>query len=58
MSKASKSQDQQTVEDWLMRNDSLFLKALTDELKRLEGIIREELRRDNYRRIHVDLEPW
>ena len=44
------------AEDWVMRNDALFLMALTSELTRLETIIRDALPEFKY--VHVDLEPW
>jgi hypothetical protein len=51
--------DPLAIEDWLMRNDSLFLYALTSEIKHLETIIRHELRQTyGFSNIHIDLEPW
>ncbi|KAF4697463.1 hypothetical protein FOZ60_007548 [Perkinsus olseni] len=47
-----------SAEDWLMRNDALFLLALTRELKRLERLIRDSLPANKYSYVHVDLEPW
>lgn len=51
--------DATNVEDWIMRNDSKFLYALTSELKQLESIIRTDLREHHtFLNIHIDLEPW
>ena len=44
------------AEDWVMRNDALFLMALTKEIQRIETIVRDAL--PEFRRVHVDLEPW
>lgn len=44
------------VEDWVSKNDSLFLVALTTELKRLESQIKQKL--SQFKTVHVDLEPW
>ena len=46
------------AEDWLMRNDSGFLLALTIEIKRIENLLKDELRKEGYNSIHIDLEPW
>eukprot|EP00397_Hematodinium_sp_SG-2012_P020689 GEMP01021332.1.p1 GENE.GEMP01021332.1~~GEMP01021332.1.p1 ORF type:complete len:571 (+),score=107.77 GEMP01021332.1:92-1804(+) len=41
--------------DWLEQNNADFLRALTEELKRVERIIRLELK--IFPNVHVDLEP-
>ena len=50
--------DASMAEDWVMKNDSAFLLALTKELKGLEKLIRTELRLHGFSTIHIDLEPW
>ena len=47
-------------EDWVMKNDAMFLLALTAELKNLEVLIRGEIADSlvGCKNIHVDLEPW
>lgn len=56
--KAASSGGPSSAEDWLMRNDALFLLALTRELKRLERLIRDSLPANKYSYVHIDLEPW
>ncbi|KAF4676705.1 hypothetical protein FOL47_005422 [Perkinsus chesapeaki] len=56
--KEAASRGPSKAEDWLMRNDALFLLALTRELKRLERLIRDTLPANKYSHVHVDLEPW
>ena len=47
------------AEDWLMQNDSGFLLALTNELKKLEDLIRVDLMQlEGFTVCHIDLEPW
>ena len=46
-----------TGEDWVMKNDSLFLFALTGEIKRLETNIKKMLG-PQFTTVHCDLEPW
>mmetsp|Transcript_41740 Transcript_41740/g.117993 ORF Transcript_41740/g.117993 Transcript_41740/m.117993 type:complete len:530 (+) Transcript_41740:672-2261(+) len=41
---------------WLYRNNGLFYEALAWELKDVERVIRGEL--DDFRHVHIDLEPW
>ena len=46
------------VEDFMMRNNAIFLANLCSELKRMEKLVKDELRKAGYTGVHVDLEPW
>mmetsp|Transcript_7758 Transcript_7758/g.13776 ORF Transcript_7758/g.13776 Transcript_7758/m.13776 type:complete len:572 (-) Transcript_7758:691-2406(-) len=51
-------QAQERVEDFMMRNNAIFLANLCTELNRLEKLVKDELRKAGYTGVHVDLEPW
>lgn len=42
----------------MMRNNAIFLANLCSELKRMEKLVKDELRKAGYTGVHVDLEPW
>eukprot|EP00996_Jenningsia_fusiforme_P006342 NODE_764_length_1921_cov_31.037393_g708_i0.p1 GENE.NODE_764_length_1921_cov_31.037393_g708_i0~~NODE_764_length_1921_cov_31.037393_g708_i0.p1 ORF type:complete len:357 (-),score=56.62 NODE_764_length_1921_cov_31.037393_g708_i0:127-1197(-) len=48
----------QHATDIILRNNAEFLVALCTELKRLESMVRAQLKENGFEKIHVDLEPW
>lgn len=54
MKAASSSKD--LSEDWLMKRSSVFLQYTSEEIKRLEAVIKQEL--SDFRTTHIDLELW
>mmetsp|Transcript_7860 Transcript_7860/g.18343 ORF Transcript_7860/g.18343 Transcript_7860/m.18343 type:complete len:575 (-) Transcript_7860:28-1752(-) len=46
------------VTSWLCRNNNLFYEALAWEVKDVERILRENLKEDGFKHVHIDLEPW
>lgn len=54
----TEQQAQEQVEDFVMRNNALFLANLCMEVRRVEKIVKTELQSAGYSGIHIDLEPY